>query len=272
MGCSKLLSCAGLKSLQCEHSRMACLQSVSIPGQKNVSHRIIYVWSASKCPMLVWQLKVMLKPWIDRWHSVYGTLSVGLVLTFHSLLFLTMNPSAQCAALCRSARESPADFPNKCHMMGMKKMSPLNVTSSGCVGVSGDVDTNSISFMMPFNASQSGSTDQVDPSVCVLGHRDHILLRPSATGLLMRGWWWTSIMLYDRIASIHLLWCMLSLPWVSSPIVPGSQFQAHLGLHICRGKIHPLSIWGLRIPVGIVHSVIHQPKFILNNSWLGAIS
>src|SRR5882762_11466515 len=123
------------------------------------------------------------------WHSVLGTRSDALLLTHHSLPSSIIKPSDQCIACLRSAIESPADFPNKCRMMGEKKMSPWKRSSScWCAGVPGESAICRMSFLMSLEASQSGNTDQEDPSAGVRGQFHHILLKPSATGLLIPGW------------------------------------------------------------------------------------
>ena len=86
-------------------------------------------------------------------------------LTRHSFLPSSMKPSALCIALRRSAIELPVDFPSKWFNMGVKNMSPLNVVSSGCFVGFGESSIAMTSFCMPFDASQSGKTDQVEPSV-----------------------------------------------------------------------------------------------------------
>ena len=130
----------------------------------------------------------------------------------HSLPLLTMNPSALCIALRHSDIESPADLPSKCLTIGMKNTSPLNIVSSGCSNVYGVASiADMTSFLIPFAASQSGSTDQWDLSVVVHFRLCHILLRPSATGFSISGLCRMLMMLWLRIDCIHQLWWVLSL-------------------------------------------------------------
>ena len=75
-------------------------------------------------------------------------------------------------------------------MMGVKKMSPWNWTSSGCrgsAGVSFGDATKRMLFVMPFVASQSGRTDHEE--LLVVDHLRflHMQLSPSDTGFLIPG-------------------------------------------------------------------------------------
>ena len=143
--------------------------------------------SEPKCPFCLCVLRAIWNPDDVGWHSVLDTRSDVLLLTRHSLSFSIMKPSARCIARLQSATESPADLPNKCRIIGKKKMSPWKRCSSRCNGTAGEVDTCNISFLIPLEASQSGNTDQEDLSAGVRGQFRHILLKPSATGLLMPG-------------------------------------------------------------------------------------
>src|ERR1700733_11318122 len=177
IGCSNALMCARPKFLQCEHSIHTWRQSVSIPGQKNRSRSLSLIRSAPRCPFCSCVLRAVWNPDDVGWHSVLDTRSDVLLLTRHSLSFSIMKPLDRCIARLRSAIESPADLPNKCRMMGVKKMSPWKRSSRGCVGAPSEADTCSMSFLIPFNASQSGNTDQEDLSVEVRGRFCHILLK-----------------------------------------------------------------------------------------------
>ena len=102
-------------------------------------------------------------------HSVRQTRSLAFVESRHSFPFSIVKPFARCIARLRSEMLDPALPPSKWCMIGSKNTSPLKRSASeycaytSLVGM-GVSSTDRMSFCMPFIASQSGRTDQFDPS------------------------------------------------------------------------------------------------------------
>ena len=187
-------------------------QSASIPGWKKRSWSLSLIKSVLKCPFYLCVSRAVWNPDDVGWHSVLGTRSDTVLLIHHSLSPSIMKPLARWIAHLQSAIESPVDLPNRCWIMGEKKISSWKWSSSSwCPGAPGEVDIYSTSFWMPFQASQSGNTDQKDPSASVRGRFRHILLKPSAMGLLMPRQWQISTMLWLSIDSCQRLWWLFIL-------------------------------------------------------------
>ena len=142
------------------------------------------------------------------------TLSFALVERRQSLPCSIRNPCALCLARRRSDMLEPVSWPSKWRTMGSKKTSSLKRSSSSYASGAelvggGEVLTSMTSFLMPWVASQSARTDQLEPSFVERRRFCHIQLRPSATAFSTPGRCRISIMLCARIDSFHLLWCVL---------------------------------------------------------------
>jgi hypothetical protein len=195
MSCISADMFANPKFLQRGHLRQACLQSTLSPGQKKWSRSLSLMRSALMSPFRLCVLGASWNPVADGLHSVRATLSQGLVLTCQSVLFLMVKHLDRCIACLRSEIESPADFLSRWQTIGLKKMLPSKSSSRLCLGEPGESVMSMMSFLMPFDASQSGSMDQEEPSEGIHCLLRHILLRPSATRFWILEQWRISIML-----------------------------------------------------------------------------
>ena len=92
------LMCLGPKFLQHEHSVMAVLLSLSIPGQNHLSRSFSLVWSHPKWPFSSWVFAASSTCFVFGTHSTHVALSVAFVCVYHSLPSSMVKFIAQCLA------------------------------------------------------------------------------------------------------------------------------------------------------------------------------